>query len=66
MKKEKEQVLLKKMARLEFANDQLIAELHYLDQLMRQVGFTDGLASLKLTALELYDNNGLDEKRDVA
>lgn len=60
--------LLKKLARLEFANDQLISELHYLDQLMRQVGFTDGLESLKMTALELSDNTNEEEnqKHDAA
>lgn len=47
--------LLKKMAQLEFANDQLTTELAYLDKLMRQVGFTDGLVSLKSTAQELYE-----------
>lgn len=63
MKKEE---LLKKIAELEFANDQLMAELQYIDQLMRQVGFTDGLESLKLTALELYDNTVEDQTRDAA
>lgn len=57
----KKDQLLKKLARLEFANDQLIAELHYLDHLMRQVGFTDGLASLKLTARELYETSSEEE-----
>ena len=49
------QDLLNKVAKLEFANDQLTAELNYLDQLMRQVGFTEGLSSLKATALKLYE-----------
>jgi hypothetical protein len=62
---EKEQ-LIKKVAKLEFANDQLMTELQYLDRLMRQVGFTDGLESLKLTALELYDNSVEEQNQDAA
>lgn len=54
--------LEKKLAQLEFANDQLIAELNYLDQLMRQVGFTEGLESLKMTAQELYENEHGEEE----
>lgn len=50
------QDLLKKLSGLEFANDQMKAELVYVDQLMRQVGFTEGLKSLKETAQELYEN----------
>jgi len=50
------QDLLKKLSGLEFANDQMKAELVYVDQLMRQVGFTEGLKSLKETAKELYEN----------
>lgn len=49
------QELLKKIAELEFANDQIQSELAYIDQLMRTVGFTDGLESLKATALELCE-----------
>ena len=58
--------LAKKIARLEFANDQLVSELAYLDQLMRQVGFTDGLESLKLTAKELYDHTDGENHSEAA
>jgi len=58
--------LEKRVAQLEFANDQLIAELRYLDHLMRQVGFTDGLQSLKATAMELYEAESEDDYRDAA
>lgn len=47
--------LLKKVARLESINDQLSTELSYVDQLMRMVGFSNGLETVKLTAKELYD-----------
>lgn len=60
--------LEKKLAQLEFANDQLVAELNYLDHLMRQVGFTEGLESLKMTAKELYENDQFENEdyRDAA
>lgn len=54
--------LNKEVARLEFANDQLLAELAYIDQLMRQVGFSEGLASLKATAQELYDTHQMGDE----
>jgi hypothetical protein len=56
-KKNDQTDLNKKLAKLEFVNDQLLTELAYIDQLMRQVGFTEGLDSLKSTAKELYDNH---------
>lgn len=49
------QKLIKRLAELESINDQLMSELEYLDGLMRSVGFTDGLATVKATALELYE-----------
>jgi hypothetical protein len=47
--------LLKKMAQLESINDQLVTEITYVDQLMRQVGFTDGLTTVKSTAQGMVD-----------
>ena len=60
---EKEQ-LLKKLAELESVNDQLQTELEYIDSLMRSVGFTHGLATVKATAQELYERqlNGEEEE----
>jgi hypothetical protein len=52
--------LEKRLAYLEFINDQLLSELAYVDKLMRQVGFTDGLESLKSTAKELFENGNED------
>lgn len=49
--------LLRRMAALESMNDQLLAELAYLDRLMRQIGFSDGLKSVKETALEIMHND---------
>ena len=47
--------LLKKIARLESINDHLQTELQNLDQLMRSVGFSKGLETVKATAIELYN-----------
>lgn len=45
--------LLKKIAVLESINDQLSTEVTYIDQLMRLLGFADGLETVKLSAREL-------------
>jgi hypothetical protein len=45
----------KKLAYLEFVNDQLLAELRYLDEVMRAVGFSDGLRTVKIAAEELLE-----------
>lgn len=51
---EKEQ-LQKKISELETLNDQLVAELNYLDRLLKEVGFENGLLTLKMAAQELLD-----------
>jgi hypothetical protein len=53
---QEKQKLLTRIAQLEFQNDQLGAELLYDDQLLKAVGFTDGLASVKAAALELSNS----------
>jgi hypothetical protein len=52
--------LTKKLAKLETINDQLAAEISYLDQLARSLGFAEGLKTLKSAALEMLDS---DQKR---
>lgn len=47
--------LLREVALLESVNDYLLTELGYIDHLMRSVGFTNGLETVKVTAKELYD-----------
>lgn len=47
--------LLKKIAYFESINDQLSAEVSYVDRLMRLIGFSDGLATVKATAQEILD-----------
>lgn len=51
---EKEQ-MLKRISELETLNDQLVAELNYLDRLLKDVGFENGLITLKMAAQELID-----------
>jgi len=53
----------KKLAKLETINDQLAAEISYLDQLARALGFAEGLKTLKSAALEMLDS---DQKRKNA
>ncbi len=47
--------LLKKIAKLETVNDQLAAELSYLERLTRALGFAEGLKTLKAAALEMLE-----------
>lgn len=54
--------LLKKIAYLESINDQLSAEVVYVDHLMRLIGFSEGLATVKATAQEILDKGILDEE----
>lgn len=51
--------LLKKIAHLESVNDQLLTEVNYVDQLMRLIGFTHGLAGVKATAQEILEKGYL-------
>lgn len=47
--------LLRKIASLESINDQLVTEVEYVDRLMRMLGFTEGLSTVKFTAHEILD-----------
>ncbi len=53
--------LLKRVSELESLNDQLQAEIRYLDHLLRTVGFQEGLIDLKRAASELIDHSEEDE-----
>lgn len=44
-----------KIAYLEFVNDQIVAELRYIDKLLRRTGFVEGLKSLKEAAEEVLE-----------
>jgi hypothetical protein len=54
--------LLKKIAVLESVNDQLITEVEYIDHLMRLLGFSEGLRTVKSTAQEILETGSLEEE----
>ena len=45
--------LEKKIAKLESLNDQLVSELNYLETLTKELGFAQGLKTLKEAANEM-------------
>ncbi len=57
--------LEKKIAYLEFVHDQLEMELIYVDDLLKSVGFPQGLASAKEVALELLENAEADSSQEL-
>jgi hypothetical protein len=56
--------MLKKISELESINDQLQAEIRYLDQILREVGFEEGLKTLKYAAQELIEQDGHKEDEE--
>lgn len=54
--------LLREIAKLEFEHDQLLAEMEYIDKLLRRVGFSDGLETVKWAAKDLVEEHCLDEE----
>ena len=56
--------LRRKIARLESIHDQLEAELHYVDALLKAVGFPRGVESAKEVALELLEESGQKSQTD--
>jgi len=57
----KKKELVSTIAKLETINDQLVAELEYLDLLVRQIGFEEGLTTLKSAALEILEEHDCEE-----
>lgn len=57
-----EDQLKKRICELESLNDQLSSELRYLDLLLKEVGFEEGLVTLKFAALELLEQDGGEEE----
>ncbi len=49
--------LERKISELESINDQLQTEIRYLDQILREVGFEEGLTTLKNAAQELIEED---------
>lgn len=54
--------LIQLMVDFELANEELKEELRSFDQLMRQVGFKDGIDTIKATANELTKNYKTDDQ----
>lgn len=52
--------LIKRISELESLNDQLASELRFLDDLLRKVGFDQGLTTLKSAAEELIEHENKD------
>ena len=52
-----DQEMRRKIAYLEFVNDQLISEMEEIDDMMRYIGFADGLETVKETAWSLYQGD---------
>lgn len=53
--------LEKKVAYLEFVNDQLMSEIYYIDQLLRLIGFAGGLETIKNAAKEALEEEELSD-----
>lgn len=47
--------LMQKIAVLESVNDQLSAEVAYVDKLMKMIGFSEGIQTVKATAQEIIE-----------
>lgn len=53
----KNKTLLKKIAKLETINDQITAELAFLEHLAKALGFAEGLKTLKAAAIEMLETD---------
>lgn len=62
MEDAKTQELKRRVSELETINDQLSAELRYLDDLLKEVGFEEGLITLKYAAMELLEEDQEDSR----
>lgn len=56
--------LIKRIAQLESLNDQLVAELEYLDKITKELGFQEGLKTLKAAAQELLEEQQNEDDDD--
>ncbi len=48
--------LFKQLLELEEINAELLQEIYETDQIMRRIGFSDGLATVKAVALSMCDD----------
>lgn len=58
--------LLHKIAVLESVNDQLSTEVAYVDQLMKMIGFAEGIQTVKATAQEIIEKGYVLDDTDLA
>jgi hypothetical protein len=49
--------MLNRISELESINDQLLMEIYSLDQLLKEIGFAEGLKTLKWAAGELIEQD---------
>lgn len=49
--------LLKQMLELEEINKDLLQEIHETDEIMRRIGFSEGLATVKAVAISMCEKN---------
>ena len=63
---EEKQKLIKRIAQLESLNDQLVAELQYLDSITRELGFEEGLITLKAAAQELLEEQQKEDDQNAS
>lgn len=61
---DKEKLLKEKIAYLESVNDQLYSELLHIDQMMRAIGFSNGLSTVKETAKGISEEGGWEEQEE--
>ncbi len=59
-----EKKLIKRIAQLESINDQLVAELQFLDTITKELGFQEGIKTLKAAAEELLEEQQREESGD--
>ena len=48
-------LLQKRISQLEFSNDQLATEIEYVDKLLKLIGFSNGLQTVKEAAQEIWE-----------
>ena len=57
--------LVQQVAKLESVNDQLACEIRELDRLARELGFSDGIETLKAAAVELIQERRLEDLNPI-
>ena len=57
------QNMKQRIAYLEFVNDQLLSEIRYVDELLRLIGFPEGLETIKVAAQEVLEKE--EEEKDA-